>query len=620
MKRHALSWALTIVVSTMAASSTLAKDRCPTLTGREDTDVSRESAARCLPGDNPLQAQQWNLFNSGQDAFSASGGEAGNDLNLWWAHRTGVLGSGVNVAVVDDGLAIAHPDLAANIRPGSRNVVTGSSDPTPTNKELAHGTSVAGIIAAIDNRIGIKGVAPRVQLQGFNLLDPKSPQKQRDWLYALGDSEATQDNRVFNQSYGESVLKPSRANSLSQRQLDRLFKKMTLKADGGAAYIKAAGNGFKTVEVGEYSYRYQRRDAQRHLPFENSNLDPANNNFWNLVVSAINADGVRASYSSVGSNIFLAAPGGEFGTDSPAHVTTDLPGCEMGYNRSDEASENRLHNNPKLDPDCNYNGTMNGTSSATPNVAGTLALLMSAHPNLSVRDLRDILARSATRIDPHQRAAHLRYTSEAGPRQVTGLEGWERNAAGLWYNPSYGFGLVNVNHALKLAARHNSLPPLVRLPWREVELDEDNQLEIPDVGSAPTVSVVQIDRSLSVEAVQVKLNLDHQRLSDLLIELVSPAGTRSVLLNPYTSLVGQAVDRHVLGSTPVVGMRDFPMLSHKFYGEGSEGEWMLRVTDVSSGTRQIVRTDSDEQRTLITESNNTDPGILLGWSLRIFGH
>lgn len=51
------------------------------------------------------------------------------------------------------------------------------------------------------------------------------------------------------------------------------------------------------------------------------------------------------------------------------------------------------------------------------------------------------------------------YTSSTGKvRDVKGLEGWERNAAGMWFNPTYGFGLIDVNKALELAANHQPLP------------------------------------------------------------------------------------------------------------------------------------------------------------------
>ncbi len=161
MRKTSLALAISALLSALPIASVQASESCTPLTGKEaGLDTGRSSAARCLPGINPLQDQQWHLLNSGQNAFSSRGGVAGNDLNLWWAHRTGVQGQGINVAVVDDGLAIAHPDLADNVRPGSKNVVTGSSDPTPTDPDSAHGTSVSGLIGAVDNSIGTLGWPP----------------------------------------------------------------------------------------------------------------------------------------------------------------------------------------------------------------------------------------------------------------------------------------------------------------------------------------------------------------------------------------------------------------------------------------------------------------------------
>ena len=111
-----------------------------------------------------------------------------------------------------------------------------------------------------------------------------------------------------------SLVDPQGAGGLNQVQLDRLFEQMTLKAQG-AAYIKAAGNGFSRIAAGNYVLN--RTGGELRLPFENSNIDPSNSNFWNLVVSASNTDGVRSSYSSVGSNVFLTACGGSFALMMP---------------------------------------------------------------------------------------------------------------------------------------------------------------------------------------------------------------------------------------------------------------------------------------------------------------
>ena len=102
--------------------------------------------------DDPLFSQQWHLENTGQ-----GGGTAGEDARVVGAWSQDISGRGVRIAVVDDGLEIAHEDLIPNIIPGqSHNYLTNGSDPTPTTTGTCreaggsadcHGTAVAGVAA-----------------------------------------------------------------------------------------------------------------------------------------------------------------------------------------------------------------------------------------------------------------------------------------------------------------------------------------------------------------------------------------------------------------------------------------------------------------------------------------
>src|SRR5713226_2339613 len=75
-------------------------------------------------------------------------------------------GVGVNVAVIDTGIDLTHPDLQANIV-GGKNCSTGRS----FNDGNGHGTHVAGIIAALNNDIGVVGVAPDAKLWAARVLN-----------------------------------------------------------------------------------------------------------------------------------------------------------------------------------------------------------------------------------------------------------------------------------------------------------------------------------------------------------------------------------------------------------------------------------------------------------------
>lgn len=76
-------------------------------------------------------------------------------------------GAGVKVVVIDTGLDMTHPDLAGNIK-GGWNAITKDAN---FNDDHGHGTHCGGNIAALDNEVGIVGVAPSVDLYGVKVLD-----------------------------------------------------------------------------------------------------------------------------------------------------------------------------------------------------------------------------------------------------------------------------------------------------------------------------------------------------------------------------------------------------------------------------------------------------------------
>ncbi len=160
-----------------------------------------------LPND-PLFPDQWHLLNTGQEVgnpdFQPLYGVAGQDINVvpvWNMVRDdggiGYTGQGVTVAVIDSGVDIFHPDLAANISPTLRfNAINGTNNPLPNllDPESGHGTSVAGLIGAVWNNLGDQlydasgnpvldasgnpvyqgggvGVAPNVTLVPIKLID-----------------------------------------------------------------------------------------------------------------------------------------------------------------------------------------------------------------------------------------------------------------------------------------------------------------------------------------------------------------------------------------------------------------------------------------------------------------
>ncbi len=112
---------------------------------------------------------QWQIINSGQTAFSANPGTAGEDMNMNQALEDHLTGKGVKVAVVDEGFEIAHEDLVSNAEPnGSWDFVGNDNDPTKAANDGDHGTSVGGLVGAVSgNGKGGQGAAPGTIFSGI---------------------------------------------------------------------------------------------------------------------------------------------------------------------------------------------------------------------------------------------------------------------------------------------------------------------------------------------------------------------------------------------------------------------------------------------------------------------
>ena len=108
---------------------------------------------------DPLYACQWHLNSSDS---------AGMDINVESVWAGDITGAGVNVAVVDYTIDHSHDDLSANINSALNHDYGDRSNAyRPADH---HGTYVAGVLAARDNTIGVRGVAPRATIYGYNLL------------------------------------------------------------------------------------------------------------------------------------------------------------------------------------------------------------------------------------------------------------------------------------------------------------------------------------------------------------------------------------------------------------------------------------------------------------------
>lgn len=568
---------------------------------------------------DPLYSEQWHLDNTGQTAFAANPAVAGNDLNTKLTQAMGIAGVGVKVAVIDSGVQIDHPDLAGNVVTGSRNFVEDSPFPADYPVDAnGHGTAVAGLISAVGNNgEGVRGVASRSSLMGFNWL---ANQTLEGWLISHGADASTSDVRVFNQSYGFSPITPipfDENDPQFKLEMDVMKDVSESNAWGrGAVFVKSAGNGYRYFNTGRFFVLpsdFFAGGSNQGLPMHNSAQSYDNSSYYNLVTSALRADGTRASYSSVGANVWVAAPAGEYGQDFPAMVTTDLMGCEEGQNTSADLGINGLHGGTEQDPSCNYTSTMNGTSSAAPNTSGAIAAIMSTNHALTARDVRALLAETASVTDKDHPGVQLEFVNNQGELvSYEAISPWQKNAAGVNFHTFYGFGAVNLDEAMKRARMTNNvLPAQIITPWAS----NATEVSVPDASLVGGSSAIAVTDDITVESVQVKLTLEHSRLPDLAIELISPSGTRSVLQTPRNGLVGQSLDPNV------TGYENQLLLSNQFYGEDAKGEWTLRAIDTNGDeVFSFIAYFNSSAIYDVPMANNAKPGVIKNWSMRIFGH
>lgn len=548
---------------------------------------------------DPLTEFAWHLGNRGQDSFAKNGGTTGEDLNLAQTTKDFITGNQVVVAISDTGLEILHPDLKANVvAPLCKDYTLASpylGDPTNKDTIGDHGTGVGGIIGARGwNDIGTRGVAPYARLVGLNYLES-------DFSSAILLDQATGPYHIFNYSYG-SVFIPTNfpINSDLNDQLKYGF--INGRNGKGQIYVKSAGNSFFECDV--YNDGYY--NFNNVCASQNANSDPKNVLPWLIVVGATNAKGISSSYSSAGSALWVSAPGGEYGTTDPAIITTDVSGCAKGYSITNFGKTEFDKGNEALNSSCDYTNTFNGTSSAAPNVSGSVALLLETKPSLTARDVKHILASTARKIDPNRGTTGHPFNFDL--TNHTYELGWTTNAAGYHYHNWYGFGAVDVDSAVAMAKTYStSLGTQVETNATFSTGSGTINLAIPDNSATGVTGQLTVAQNYSIEAVQVKVNITHGRPGDLGIELTSPSGTKSILMNINNAFL-LALDS---GGDPfwIADLTDFVMLSNTFYGESSAGTWTIKIID---GLGNATGKDLD------LATNQT--GTLVNWSINVIGH
>ena len=256
-----------------------------------------------------------------------------------WDTTTG--SSDVVIAVLDTGVDLGHPDLAAKIVSGY-DFINNDNDP---DDDQGHGTHVAGIAAAVtDNNIGIAGVSWGARIMPVKVLNNEG----------AGPNSTIAQAMVWAVDQGADVLNMSLGGETRSSTMEDA---VTYAYEHGVLVVAAAGNSYEEGNATSYPAAYD------HV----------------LAVAATDDEDEHASYSNSGSYVDVAAPGGD-----PSGNTDTNPNHWIlsTYYRSSG----------------NSYVWMSGTSQAAPHVAGLAALLLSLNPSLSPDDLTDIIENTAVDV------------------------------------------------------------------------------------------------------------------------------------------------------------------------------------------------------------------------------
>jgi subtilisin len=230
-------------------------------------------------------------------------------------HDSGNTGAGVKVAIIDTGLDYNNPEFAGRYA-GGYDFVNGDDDPMD---DEGHGTHVAGIIAAADDGSGVVGVAPEAQIYALKVLDSSGSGSFFDVIAALdwvcGDYGSPPKALITNNSYGSNDY-PGSLVQMAFDFADSLWGVLNIAAAGNSGILSGIGDNV------EYPGRFASVVA----------------------VAATDRNDVRGYFSSTGPDVELSAPG--------IDVTSTV---------LDDQYE-----------------TWNGTSMASPHVAGTAALVIAS--------------------------------------------------------------------------------------------------------------------------------------------------------------------------------------------------------------------------------------------------
>lgn len=279
---------------------------------------------------------------------------------------------------------------------------------------------------------------------------------------------------------------------------------------------------------------------------DDCNCDGYAASMWTISVNSAVNDGETALYDeSCSSTLASTFSNGRGDMDGSGVATTDLYGeCTLRHS---------------------------GTSAAAPEAAGVFALALEANKNLTWRDMQHLTVLTSTPNLLHDKL-HL----------------WQTNGIGLKFNHLFGFGVLNAANMVRTAARWKTVPPRYRCSAGLIStphnIPQDGAIELTINTDA---CYNQPNNIQYLEHVQAFITLESSRRGDVTINMTSPSGTKSMLLN-----------RRPKDDDSKDGFKSWPFMTTHTWGENPSGEWKLSVG---------------------FKGNKPQKGVLLKWELLLHG-
>ncbi|NCO66822.1 MAG: peptidase S8 [Candidatus Aquicultor secundus] len=304
---------LDIINATVAMLPAKARERLAKEPGilriEDDLDVSTCESQIDV---NPEQALPWGIDRV--------------DADLVWTVSTGY---GVKIAVIDSGIDLDHPDLAANIKGGFNTI----NHKKTADDDYGHGTHVAGIISASNNSIGVVGSAYNAELYAIKTLDSMGHGKISNVIEAIQWC-------VENHMHIANM-------SIEVRSYSKSFHEAIKKASiSGLIMVAAAGNNGPGLNTINYPAKFDEV----------------------VSVAATDENDMIASFSSRGPEVDVAAPGVSIYSTYLNSAYAYLHGTSMAAPHVSGAIALKLQQNPGLTPQ-QVVSALKQTSNRIPNVA-----------------------------------------------------------------------------------------------------------------------------------------------------------------------------------------------------------------------------------------------------------